>query len=88
MSPGPTTDRGCGGVPVTLALGEATCNVNKDEKWEGELREMVADFIRVKTETRDESALTWVLQRTVFALSQIGVSRNTILNCVRKALPG
>ena len=38
------------------------------EKSEGELRQMVLDFINAKAHVRDEAALVWLLQRTVAAL--------------------
>ncbi len=71
-----------------LALGR---HRRQMEKSEGELREMVLDFINVKAEARDEPALVWLLQRTVIALVMLyppeSVSE-TVWHHVDQALPG
>jgi len=42
-----------------------------EKGWNDELRETVLGFITSKTQTRDEAALVWLLQRTVLALLSI-----------------
>ena len=61
--------------------------MKRNAQWEGELREMVSDFIALKAEARDEAALTWVFQRVIMELVGIGISPDTILRRVREALP-
>src|SRR3990172_4884589 len=77
------SQRGC----LTLARREVGRNVKRNAQWEGELREMVSDFIALKAEARDEAALTWVFQRVIMELVGIGISPDTILRRVREALP-
>jgi len=57
------------------------------EKWEGELRELVSDFIALKTEARDEPALTWTMQRAIHALVISDIPATTILRRVLAMLP-
>ncbi len=61
------------------------------EKSEGQLREMVLDFISAKAQARDEAALVWLLQRTVVALVTIyppETAAQTVRHYVDQALPG
>ena len=60
---------------------------DNNKKWEGQLRQMVCDFIALKAEARDEAALTWVFQRVIIELVAIGITPDTILRRVREALP-
>jgi hypothetical protein len=61
--------------------------MNRQGNREGDLREMVVQFIAAKVQGRDEAALTWLLQRVVMALSDIGVAHERILRRVRETLP-
>lgn len=51
-----------------------------------DLREATVNFVQTARERRDQAALVWVLQRTVYALTDL-VSPDTILRRVIEILP-
>lgn len=57
----------------------------KDHQWD--LRNKCLDFVSVCVLTRDEPALTWLLQRCVLALREL-VPPEMIVKRVQDVLPG
>jgi hypothetical protein len=68
--PWPHRETTAGGrVPPMVDRGWQACKV--EVRRNDELRESVSAFINSKVEARDEAALVWLLQRTVFALREV-----------------